>query len=96
MEKKIILRNMETGVTVKLPFLHETRRALGVGDQEDPIWLPKSQLRSHNMMYLSEEDREMIKDLGETVHSCYLYGVPMWLWRAKSIPLGKYRREATQ
>jgi len=85
MMRKAILRNKKTGETRVLPFVHETRKAIGVGSEVDPMWIPLSQVTSRNMMYLSEEERKMLADLGETVRSCYLYEVEDWIWRVKDL-----------
>ena len=83
--KTAILRNRETGKTRSLPYILETRKAVAVGDEKNPIWIPLSQAMSRNMMHLSQEEREMVKSLGLTVGTSYLYEVKDWIWAAKNL-----------
>ena len=83
--KVAILRNKKTGETRKMPLVHETRKALGVGNEVDPTWIPLSQAKSRNMMCLTVEEKAMLETLGENVHSCNLYEVEGWIWKVKGL-----------
>lgn len=83
--KKIIMINDETKQTIIAEYVTETPLAIATKINQETIWLPKSQLHSQNMMYLTPEQKEVLDKNELTVHNSYIITVSNWIWTVKKL-----------
>ena len=84
MTKKIILINEETQETVTVPFLHETRKALGFRTDEENVWIPRSQGYQINLMTKKANDIIVAQKIEfEQVYTIMVLN--NWIWNLKQI-----------